>query len=116
MKTTVSIRGAEFFAYHGYYPEERLSGHLFIVDVSITLKSFDSSDDNIYDTVNYESIYKIAHEEMSLTQKLIETVALKIINRCKDEHDNVQGVKVKIEKVAPQLGGKVGKSVIEMEY
>jgi 7,8-dihydroneopterin aldolase/epimerase/oxygenase len=116
MKTTVSIRGAEFFAYHGFYPEEQLSGHTFVLDVSATLKSFDSQDDNIFDTINYESIYNICADEMSHTQKLIETVALKIIQRCKDELDNVQGVKVKIEKIAPQLGGKVGKSVIEMEY
>jgi 7,8-dihydroneopterin aldolase/epimerase/oxygenase len=115
MKTTVSIRDAQFFSYHGFYEEERLSGHHFVVDVSVILKNFDSLDDNIADTVNYESIYNICKQEMETSQKLIETVALQIINRCKNELNNVDTVKVKIEKIGPQLGGKVGKSVIEME-
>jgi 7,8-dihydroneopterin aldolase/epimerase/oxygenase len=116
MKTTISIRDARFFAYHGYYAEEQKSGHEFVVDVSVTLQSFDDSEDNISDTVNYESIYTICVQEMANTRKLIETVAYTIITRCKDELSNVQGVKIKIEKIGPQLGGRVGKSVIEMEY
>lgn len=116
MTTKVSIIGAEFHALHGYYEEERLAGHTFIVDVEVTLMSFDSSDDNINDTVNYEAIYTIIKVEMNNTQKLIETVALNIINRCKAELSNTQGVTVKIEKIAPQLGGKVAKSVIQLSY
>ncbi|MBK8887157.1 MAG: dihydroneopterin aldolase [Saprospiraceae bacterium] len=58
MKTKVAIKGAEFFAYHGYYSEERKSGNTFIIDAEVTLKSFDSHDDNIFDTVNYEQLYQ----------------------------------------------------------
>ena len=41
MKTTVSIKGAEFHAYHGYYEEERLTGNTFCIDAEVELKSFD---------------------------------------------------------------------------
>jgi dihydroneopterin aldolase len=116
MTTKVSIIGAEFHALHGYYEEERLAGHTFIVDVEVTLQSFDSQDDNIDDTINYESIYSIIKAEMEKTQKLIETVALNIINRCKIELPNIKGANVKIEKLAPQLGGKVAKSVIQLSF
>jgi 7,8-dihydroneopterin aldolase/epimerase/oxygenase len=116
MKTTVSISGAEFFAYHGFHEEERLTGHTFVVTASVVLKSFHSSDDNIFDTVNYEHIYRICNEEMAHTRKLIESVAYSIIHRCKEELDNVTSVYIKIEKLGPQLGGRVEKSIIEMEY
>jgi dihydroneopterin aldolase len=32
---TISLHGAEFFAYHGFYPEEQLIGAKFIVDIEV---------------------------------------------------------------------------------
>lgn len=116
MKTTVAIKGAEFFAYHGYYEEERMMGNTFVIDAEVELKSFDSEDDNIKDTVNYEKLFEICAEEMDNTQKLLETVVFNIINRFKDSFSNVTGGKVKMEKIGPQLGGKVEKAVVEMEF
>lgn len=116
MKTKVSIRGAEFFAFHGFYEEERKSGNTFIIDAEVSLNTFDSNDDNIHDTVNYEQLFSVCHQEMQKTQKLLETVVFNIITRIKNEHPNVVGAKVKMEKIGPQLGGKVEKAVVEMEY
>lgn len=114
MKTTVAIEGAEFFAYHGYYPEERRMGNTFVIDAEVELKTFDSSDDNILDTVNYEMLFAICQEEMDRTQKLLETVVYNIIIRYRDL-PNVASAKVKMQKIGPQLGGKVAKAVVEME-
>jgi dihydroneopterin aldolase len=116
MKTTVSLKGVEFFAYHGFYPEERKAGNKFIIDVEVELKSFDSNDDNINDTVNYEDLFKICKKEMDKTQKLLETVVFNIISKVKSDLDNVTSGKVKLEKISPQLGGKVEKAIVEMEF
>ena len=116
MKTTVSIKGAEFFAYHGFYEEERMTGNTFVIDAEVELKSFDSADDNINDTVNYEKLYAICDEEMKNTQKLLETVVYNIITKFNNSFSNVTGGKVKMEKIGPQLGGKVAKAVVEMEF
>ncbi|MFT4533331.1 MAG: dihydroneopterin aldolase [Saprospiraceae bacterium] len=116
MKTTVAIKGAEFHAFHGYYEEERKTGNTFIIDAEVELKTFDSNDDNIGDTVNYEKLFKICDSEMGKTQKLLETVVFNIITRFKAEFSNVTGGKVKMEKLGPQLGGKVAKAVVEMEF
>lgn len=116
MKTTVAIKGAEFHAKHGYYEEERKTGNTFIIDAEVELKSFDSNDDNITDTVNYEKLFKICEEEMEKTQKLLETVVFNIITRFNSEFSNVTGGKVRMEKLGPQLGGKVAKAVVEMQF
>ena len=116
MKTTVAIKGAEFFSHHGYYEEERLTGNTFIIDAEVELKSFDSNDDNIHDTVNYEKMFDICAEEMDNTQKLLETVVFNIISRFKSSFSNVTSGKVKLSKLGPQLGGKVEKAVVEMEF
>ena len=116
MKTKVAIKGAEFYAYHGFYEEERKTGNTFIIDADVTLVAFDSNDDNIHDTVNYEKLYSICTQEMSKSQKLLETVVFNIINRFRDEIINITSAHVRMEKISPQLGGKVEKSVVEMEY
>jgi dihydroneopterin aldolase len=115
MKTRVSIKGAEFYSFHGFYEEERKAGNTFIIDAEVEIKSFDSYDDNINDTVNYEDIYNICKEEMSHTRKLLETVVFSILSRFRDTFENMISAKVRLEKIGPQLGGKVEKSVIEME-
>ncbi len=115
MKTIVSLEGVDFFAYHGFYDEERKKGNTFICDVSVELKSFDSLDDNIDDTVNYEEIYKIVEEEMQQTKKLIETVALHIIKRIQ-ELTNVTAAKVRLHKLQPPMDGKIKKAVVEMQF
>ncbi len=116
MKTTVSIKGAEFFAFHGFYDEEQRAGNKFIVDITVSLKSFDSLDDNIEDTVNYEHLHQICKSVMSNTQRLLETVVLNIINELQTRFKNIESGSVKLEKISPQLGGKVGKAVIEMSF
>lgn len=116
MKTTVSIENAEFFSYHGYYEEERRAGNTFLIDCEVEVKTFDSPDDNIEDTVNYEQLYLICKEEMANTQKLLETVVFNIINRIKNDLNHTTGGKVKLSKISPQLGGKVEKAVIEMKF
>ena len=74
MKTKVAIKGAEFFAYHGYYSEERKSGNTFIIDAEVTLKSFDSNDDNIFDTVNYEQLYTAVFNKYPLPLSIFRLI------------------------------------------
>ncbi len=116
MKTKVAIKGAEFFAFHGYYDVEQKMGNTFILDAEVEVKTFDSPDDDIHDTVNYEKIYAVCKQEMDRTQQLLETVVFNIIEHLKNEFSNVSGGKVKLEKMGPQLGGKVSKAVVEMEF
>jgi len=116
MKTKVAIKGAAFFAFHGFYAEERKAGTHFLIDAEVELKSFDSNEDNITDTVNYEHLYNICKSEMEVTQKLLETVVFNIINRFKHDLHNVTAGKVRMEKLGPQLGGKVEKAIVEMEF
>ncbi len=114
MKTLVSIEGLKFRAFHGFYDEERKKGNDFICDVQVEIKNFNSADDNIYDTVNYESIYDIVKDEMSKTKKLIETVAYHILERVR-KLDNVTGASVRLSKLNPPINGIVDRAVVEMK-
>lgn len=113
--TRIALEGMHFFAYHGYYEEERIVGNQFIIDVFVDVNTFDSTDDDINDTVNYEVIYDIVKGHMNKKYKLLETIALNISNDLKSKFPSIKKVKARVAKVGPQLGGEVDKAVIEYE-
>ncbi len=116
MKTSITLKGLHFHAYHGYYEEERKMGNPFIINVTVKIDDFNLKNDDINDTINYEDIYNICGSEMKKTQKLLETVVLNIVSRLRTEFPQILQGKVSLEKIGPQLGGKVDKAVITMEF
>jgi dihydroneopterin aldolase len=105
---TIAIQGAEFFAYHGFYPEEQQLGAKFIVDVSVDfIPRASIKKDDLYYSVNYEQIYRIVSQEMKQTRKLIEAVAQNIVDELKREFPFVRAIRVTVKKMNPPLGGKV---------
>lgn len=113
----VALEGAEFFAYHGYYPEEQLLGTRFVVDIEVVFEnSYDFNDDKISNTVNYEALYLVAKTEMAHTRKLIETLAQAIIDGIIAQYPYIKVASVTIRKANPALGGPVRNSVVTISY
>jgi dihydroneopterin aldolase len=109
----INLNDAEFFAYHGYYPEEQLLGSRFLVDIFVSFEpAADLAKDELLNTVNYEQLYNIACEEMKITRKLIETVAQAILDIIKQKFPFVKNARVSIKKINPPLKGKVGSSSV----
>lgn len=113
--TRVALEGMEFYAYHGFYSEERIKGNDFVLDVYADIPTFDSLEDDINDTVNYEEIYTICTHHMSIKYKLLETVALKIATDIKSRYKNIFRIKVRLAKLNPPIDGKIQRAVIEYE-
>jgi dihydroneopterin aldolase len=110
---TVAIHGAEFFAYHGFYPEEQKLGNKFIVDVAVDfIPANNLKEDKIVNTVDYEQLYKTVAAQMKQTRKLIETVAQAIADQIKGQYPFANRVQVSIKKLNPPLEGKVDYSEI----
>lgn len=114
-KTVIGLRDLEIFAYHGYYPEERAKGNTFIINVQVYLNSWPDTNDELNNTLNYEDLYRICMDEMKITSKLIETVAVRIANEIKRRYD-VAGGSIKIEKCRPPLDAMIKSSYVELEF
>jgi dihydroneopterin aldolase len=113
----ISIQGAEFFAYHGFYPEEQKLGNHFIVDMEVGFEpNGDIVEDELSNTVNYEQLHHIACEQMKQTRKLIETVAQGIIDQVKSTYPWVNNITVKIKKLNPPIGHKLAWAGITISY
>lgn len=113
----IALQGAEFFAYHGFYPEEQKIGCRFLVDVNVGfVPPGDLLEDNLSKTVDYERVYIITCEEMKQPRKLIETVGQAIIDRIKKKYPFVESIEVTIKKLTPPLSGKVAHSAVIINY
>ncbi len=120
----IALEGMHFTAQHGYYDEEQQLGTEFIVDVWIEAKTHEENDDNIQRTVNYETVYLLCRAEMNKPAKLIETVARRMLDSInkyfkeyKETHElfeGITGVKIRLRKMYPPLGGQVHSAYVEV--
>ena len=57
----VILHEAEFFARHGFYPEEQLLGSKFLVNLSVGFTpASELNADDLTNTINYEIVTRIA--------------------------------------------------------
>ena len=114
--SVISIEGMEFFAYHGCFKEEQIIGTKFRIDLFLeTDTTTAENSDNLYDTVNYLSVYQVVKAEMEIKSKLLEHVGRRILNRVLDEFPLIKNARIKIKKLNPPLGGKMDFVALELE-
>ncbi len=110
----IALEGIHFYAYHGFYEEERCIGNHYYVDVYLNAGiTRAAASDDLYSTVNYETVYFICQSEMKKPTKLLETLAQTIADRIQGQFDYVQGVRVRVRKMHPPLGGQVHSAFVE---
>jgi dihydroneopterin aldolase len=103
---TITLDQCAFFAYHGIYDVERRDGNDFFVDVSVVInaRSFEQSG-NLSHTVDYQVIYKIVEQKMTVATPLLETIAIGIVKDIEESFNNILEVCITIYKSKPLLGG-----------
>ncbi|PWG82093.1 dihydroneopterin aldolase [Pararcticibacter amylolyticus] len=116
LRKKIGLEGIRFFAFHGFYPEEQVLGNEFMVDIITEMQVVHDGNDELEDTVNYEKLYEIAESEMKNTRKLLETVALSIIERIKELFPDIDTIRVSIRKMRLPLSGEINNSLVEFNY
>lgn len=112
---TVALRDVKCHAYHGYYPEEQLTGIYFSVDVVVTFVP-DKDTENLQRTVNYEILNNIILEEMQHTRKMLETVIKSILDKVLSSYPFLLSAEVGIKKLNPPMPGQIGHSFVQLSY
>lgn len=103
---TVALKGLVFFAYHGYYAEERQIGNRYGLDIEVRTDLRSAAlNDRLADTVNYETLYAIAKEQMAKPAQLLEHLGERIIGQIFDRFPTVVYVKITVRKYNPPIGG-----------
>ncbi len=111
---TISLNNIEFHSYHGFYQEENLIGNTFLVDIVVEIsdKNQENLNDDLSATVNYETLYKIAKDEMSVPRKLLETVVKSIHDNIKNLSNNIHSIEVTLTKKHVPIEGMVGQAKV----
>ena len=116
MLYTIQLQDMEFKAYHGCYDLEQKVGNRFLVDLNITTKlGCVADEDAVEKAVNYLTVYEIVREVMRKTCRTIEAVAQNIITAVKEHYPQIVEVECRVTKLAPPLGGKVGRVSVTLK-
>jgi len=110
----IALEGMHFHAYHGFYPEEEIIGNEFVVDIYIeTNFQKAAQEDDLFKTINYETVFLICQSEMRHPSRLLENVVERIIDALKHQFSNMLSVSVRLTKMNPPLSGRVDKAIVE---
>lgn len=116
MKAIIEIEDIEIFAYHGCFESEQIVGNKFKIYARIEYNCEKSAlSDNIHDALSYQSAYELIVEEMMKRSNLLENVANRIIDKIYSSFEEAEKVLIKISKLNPPLGGKVGATSVTIE-
>ena len=116
MLYTITLQDIELRAYHGCYDLEQKVGNRFLVDLNITTELGGVADeDAVEKAVNYLTVYEIVREVMRKTCRTIEAVAQNIITAVKEHYPQIVEVECRVTKLAPPLGGKVGRVSVTLK-
>jgi dihydroneopterin aldolase len=104
----VLLEDMQFFAYHGHYPEEKVVGNRFILNLSFEYNSEKSQkSDELKDAVNYQTAYAIVKEEMKTPSHLLEHLGKRILDALKKQLSEAYDFELKISKMNPPMGGEM---------
>lgn len=110
--TTIRLEGLDFFAHHGYYEEERKVGNKYTVDVEVLIENTSSTDDDLDQTVNYEEIYLTVSTIMSVSTKLLETLASSMCRELLKQFGSIAQVTATVSKHNPPIKGVCKKATV----
>lgn len=111
----IALEDVQFYAPHGFYEEEQILGNEFVLDVFVDVQiDVAAEEDDLFQTLNYETLFLLCQAEMRKPAQLIENVAQRMVDRIEDHFEQVRGVKLKLRKLHPPLGGRVGSASIEI--
>lgn len=116
MEYRIRLERMEFRALHGCYELERKVGNRFTVDLEITTELGHVADeDSVELAVNYLTVYEVVREQMAVTQRTIERVAMNIIEALYKAFPQIGHITCTVSKLAPPLGGKLEKVNVVLE-
>src|SRR5699024_9194502 len=103
---TIGLEKIKIHAPIGYYPEEKIIGNDFLIDIYIKMVEKDETITDLSDTIDYSGIYKIIKAEMEKNHPLIETTAQHCLQTIKEKWPKIAGAEITIRKLHPPMQGE----------
>lgn len=109
---TISLHGIQLHANIGLYPEEKIKGNDFEIDVDVFVRTEDGMSFPFYD---YALIHKIVAEAFKNEVEILEQLVSTILNNLKTTFPDAEKIKVTVRKMNPPLSSAVRYSQVSFE-
>ncbi|MCO6460183.1 MAG: dihydroneopterin aldolase [Saprospiraceae bacterium] len=113
------IVGFEQLSVHapiGLYPEEKILGNDFLVDLKVAIRPSEVQViEDISQTIDYGALAEMTANVLKKGSDLIETCAQKIIKLIQTKYPETTGVSLKITKVRPITLPRLNYTVVQLD-
>lgn len=117
MEFEISLSDVRLYGYHGVTEEENYTGNTFRLSLSIFIPvTDDMKKDELEYTISYADLFSIVMHEWHLPRKLLEKVALNIVNVIKEKYPQITRGQIRIEKERPPIRGMVGNAAVTLFF
>jgi 7,8-dihydroneopterin aldolase/epimerase/oxygenase len=104
---TIHLDKLSFYSFHGIYPEEKLLGNNYEVNITLKLDTGDRIE-TMEDTLDYSLVYELVRKKMNTPCPLLETLALEMANDIFRLDERIKSLIVNIRKKNPPLNSREG--------
>lgn len=112
----IALNGLECYARIGVYEEERIEGGPFCVDIEIYQPCEVREEAvELNETVDYEKLLALVQDIMEKPEFLLETVANRIVLRCREQFPQATSMMVSIQKMNPPMKAEVDSSSVTLD-
>jgi 7,8-dihydroneopterin aldolase/epimerase/oxygenase len=112
---TIELTNLRFFAHHGLYKEEVLTGNEFLVNLAVSFITAAEVITAIDETINYVSLFEIVKKSMSVPTPLLETIAMQISGKIYKTFPQVKKTTITITKLQAPIENFIGQTGIKFE-
>ena len=115
----IALEDVKFYAYHGVFDFERREGNNFVVNLNVEYEAkstISEWEDQIWSTISYADLFEIVKEEMEKPRKLLETVAMSMVERIRERFPMVTACECKITKLNPPIPSFDGKASVSLRF
>ncbi|MDE3126249.1 MAG: dihydroneopterin aldolase [Bacteroidota bacterium] len=113
---SIYLNNVIFWAYHGLYKEEKITGNEFEVNVRVDYVAKEiTTFQSIQDTINYVAIFKIVQNRMEKPTPLLEAIAVDIGQQILAEFSMVEKAIISIKKLNPPIPDFKGSVSVSFE-
>jgi 7,8-dihydroneopterin aldolase/epimerase/oxygenase len=110
---TIHLHSLKFFAYHGLFEEETISGNDFELNVDVEAAVAENIT-ALSQTVDYVKVYEIIRSRMQQPTKLLETLVQDLADKIHATDNRIKHISISITKMNPPIAdfsGSVGVSI-----
>ena len=111
---SIQLNNLSFFAYHGLYDEEKISGNDFVVNVLIHFHP-QHKVDSIDQTIDYVSVYELIEKRMQIATPLLETIVMDLSSLILERFVIAEFVSIELTKQKPPIHNFKGTVSVKYE-